>query len=92
VIPLFALPPEVGNVICTTNAVENSNSQLRQIIKTRGHFRNDDAATKRIWLVLRNITVDRGRPSHEGLESRNESDCYPVDGSITNVRATINPP
>jgi transposase-like protein len=31
-------------------------AQLRKILKTRGHFPNDDAATKLIWLALRNIT------------------------------------
>jgi transposase-like protein len=32
-------------------------AQLRKIIKTRGHFPNDEAATKVIWLALRNITA-----------------------------------
>jgi transposase-like protein len=41
----------------TTNALENVNRQLRKIIKTRGHFPNDDAATKLLWLGLRNITL-----------------------------------
>jgi putative transposase len=43
-----------------TNAIENINSQLRKIIKTRGHFPTDEAATKLIWLALRNITTDWG--------------------------------
>ena len=44
-------------MIYTTNALESVNAQLRKIIKTRGHFPNDDAATKLIWLALRNITA-----------------------------------
>ncbi|MGQ5525775.1 transposase, partial [Chitinimonas sp. PSY-7] len=42
------------------NAIENINAQLRKIIKTRGHFPSDEAATKLIWLALRNITADWG--------------------------------
>jgi transposase-like protein len=61
VIPFFAFPPEIRRVIYTTNAIESVNSQLRKIIKTRGHFPSDDAATKLIWLALRNITADWGR-------------------------------
>ena len=57
VIPFFAFPPEVRRVIYTTNALESVHAQLRKIIKTRGHFPNDEAATKLIWLALRNITV-----------------------------------
>lgn len=57
VIPFFAFPPEIRRVIYTTNALESVHAQLRKIIKTRGHFPNDDAATKLIWLVLRNITA-----------------------------------
>ncbi len=57
VIPFFAFPPAVRRVIYTTNAIENINAQLRKIIKTRGHFPTDEAATKLIWLALRNITA-----------------------------------
>ena len=65
VIPFFAFAPEIRRVIYTTNALESLNARVRKIIKTRGHFPNDDAATKLIWLALRNITAkwDRG-PIH----------------------------
>lgn len=46
VIPFFAFPPEVRRVIYTTNAIESLNARLRKIIKTRGHFPSDDAATR----------------------------------------------
>jgi len=39
----------------TTNAIESLNMQIRKVIKNRGHFPNDDAATKLIWLAWRNI-------------------------------------
>jgi putative transposase len=57
VIPFFAFPPDVRRLLYTTNALENVHRQLRKIIKTRGHFPNDDAATKLLWLGLRNITL-----------------------------------
>jgi len=46
VIPFFAFPPAIRRLLYTTNALENVHRQLRKIIKTRGHFPNDDAATK----------------------------------------------
>ena len=61
VIPFFAFPPEVRRVIYTTNALESVNARLRKILKTRGHFPTDEAATKLIWLALRNITASWGR-------------------------------
>jgi putative transposase len=61
VIPFFAFPPEVRRVIYTTNAIESVNARLRKIIKTRGHFPSDEAASKLIWLALRNITATWGR-------------------------------
>ena len=57
VIPFFAFPPAVRKVVYTTNAIESINARLRKIIKTRGHFPSDDAASKLIWLALRNITA-----------------------------------
>ena len=55
VIPFFAYPPEVRKIIYTTNALESVNMQLRKIIKTRGHFPSDEAATKLLYLALLNI-------------------------------------
>ena len=65
VIPFFAFPPAVRRILYTTNALENVHRQLRKIIKTRGHFPNDDAATKLIWLVLRNIALKWQRGASE---------------------------
>ncbi|MDO9102552.1 MAG: IS256 family transposase, partial [Candidatus Nitrotoga sp.] len=56
VIPFFAYPLEVRKIIYTTNAIESLNMQVRKVIKNRGHFPNDEAALKLIYLALRNIT------------------------------------
>lgn len=72
VIPFFAFPPAVRRVVYTTNAIESVHSRLRKIIKTRGHFPSDDAATKLIWLALRNITADWGRAAKEWREAMNQ--------------------
>ena len=72
VIPFFAFPPEVRRVIYTTNAIESVNARLRKIIKTRGHFPSDDAATKLIWLALRNITADWGRAANHWKTAMNQ--------------------
>ena len=72
VIPFFAFPPAVRRVIYTTNAIESINARLRKIIKSRGHFPSDEAATKLIWLALRNITADWGRAAHNWKEAMNQ--------------------
>jgi transposase-like protein len=72
VIPFFAFPPQIRRVIYTTNAIESINSQLRKIIKSRGHFPSDDAASKLLWLALRNITAEWGRAAKEWKEAMNQ--------------------
>jgi len=72
VIPFFAFPPEVRRVIYTTNAIESLHMQLRKIIKNRGHFPNDDAATKLLWLALRNITAGKVRSTREWKMAMNQ--------------------
>jgi putative transposase len=54
VIPFMAFPPEVRRVIYTTNAIEALNRQLRKAIKTKGHFPNEDAARKLLYLAIAN--------------------------------------
>jgi transposase-like protein len=53
--PVVVYPPEIRKLLYTTNAIERLHRQLRKIIKTRGHFPTDEAATKRLYLALRNI-------------------------------------
>lgn len=72
VVPFFAFPPDVRRVIYTTNAIESINARLRKIIKTRGHFPNDEAATKLIWLALRNITAEWSRAAKEWKSAMNQ--------------------
>lgn len=72
VIPFFAFPPPIRRVIYTTNAIESINARLRKIIKTRGHFPSDEAATKLIWLALRNITADWGRAAKDWKAAMNQ--------------------
>ena len=72
VIPFFVFPPAIRKVIYTTNAIESINSQLRKIIKTRGHFPTDDAATKLIWLALQNITANWGSAAHDWKAAMNQ--------------------
>jgi putative transposase len=71
--PFLAFPPAVRRVIYTTNSIESLNYQLRKIIKNRGHFPNDDAVIKLLWLAIRDIEDkrarardnDRGKPAHQ---------------------------
>jgi transposase-like protein len=62
VIPFFAYPPEVRKIIYTTNAIESMHMQLRKIVKNRGHFPSDEAASKLLYLALRNIEKDWKMP------------------------------
>lgn len=72
VIPFFAFPPAVRKVIYTTNAIESVNARIRKIIKTRGHFPSDEAASKLIWLALRNITADWSRAAPDWKAAMNQ--------------------
>ena len=60
-IPFLEFPPEVRKILYTTNASESLNYQLRKIIKNRGHFPNDDAVIKLLWLAIRDIEDKRAR-------------------------------
>jgi putative transposase len=55
-IPFLEFDTAIRKVIYTTNAIESINFQLRKIIRNRGHFPDDDAAMKLLYLGIRNIT------------------------------------
>ena len=54
--PFLEFDSAIRKVIYTTNAIESMNYQLRKITKNRGHFPDDDAAVKLLYLGIRNIT------------------------------------
>ena len=60
-IPFLEFPPALRRIIYTTNSIESLNYQLRKIIKNRGHFPNDDAVIKLLWLAIRDIEDKRAR-------------------------------
>ena len=60
-IPFLEFPPAVRKIIYTTNSIESLNYQLRKIIKNRGHFPNDTAVVKLLWLAIRDIEDKRAR-------------------------------
>lgn len=59
--PFLAFGPALRKIIYTTNSIESLNYQLRKIIKNRGHFPNDTAAIKLLWLAIMNIEDKRAR-------------------------------
>jgi transposase-like protein len=72
VIPFLAFPQEIRRVIYTTNALEGVNRQLRKIIKNRGSFPGDEAATKLLYLGIRNIVREWTMPPREWRVAMNQ--------------------
>jgi len=72
VIPFFAYPPEVRRIIYTTNAIESLNSKLRTAVRSRGHFPNDEAATKLLFLVLREVSRERKMPPRKWAAAKTQ--------------------
>lgn len=62
VIPFFAFAAPVRKMIYTTNSIESLHSTVRKTIRNKGHFPKDEAASKLIWLELRNITAKWKNP------------------------------
>ena len=72
VIPFFAFPVAVRRIIYTTNAIESLNAKLRRAVRTRGHFPTDEAATKLLYLVLRQVAGEWKMPPREWCEAKTQ--------------------
>jgi transposase-like protein len=42
-------------VICSTNAIESVNARIRRVVRARGHFPNEAAALKCIYMALMSL-------------------------------------
>ena len=56
-IPFFAFSAPVRTILYTTRAIERLHNTVRKAIRNKGGFPKDEAATKLIWLALREITA-----------------------------------
>jgi putative transposase len=50
--PFLNFDPQIRTIICTTNAIESLNARFRRAVKARGHFPNEQAALKCLYLVV----------------------------------------
>lgn len=54
-IPFLDYDVEIRKILCSTNAIESLNARYRRAIRARGHFPNEQAAMKTLYLVTRSL-------------------------------------
>jgi len=54
-VPFLAFDPEIRKVVCSTNAIESVNSRIRRAVRARGHFPNEQAALKCVYLAVMSL-------------------------------------
>jgi putative transposase len=61
-VPFLSFDIEIRKIICTTNAIESINARLRRAVNARGHFPNEQAALKCLYMALMGLDpTGRGR-------------------------------
>jgi putative transposase len=61
-VPFLAYSPEIRKVIYSTNAIESLHARFRRSVRARGHFPNEQAAVKCLYLTIRSLDpTGRGR-------------------------------
>ena len=50
-VPFLEFPAELRKIVYTTNAIESLNARFRRAVRHRGHFPNEQAAMKVLYLV-----------------------------------------
>ncbi|SHN26312.1 transposase, partial [Actinacidiphila paucisporea] len=51
-VPFLRFDAEIRRVICTTNAIESVNARIRKAVRARGHFPNEAAALKCVYMAV----------------------------------------
>ncbi|MGY1503690.1 IS256 family transposase (plasmid) [Streptomyces sp. QTS52] len=54
-VPFLSFDVEIRKVICSTNAIESVNARIRRAVRARGHFPNEAAALKCIYMALMSL-------------------------------------
>jgi putative transposase len=62
-VPFLDFPIELRTIVYTTNAIESLNARFRRAVRHRGHFPNEQAALKVLYLVATERKKNRANPS-----------------------------
>jgi transposase-like protein len=54
-VPFLAFDAEIRKVVCSTNAIESVNARIRRAVRARGHFPNEQAALKYVYLAVMSL-------------------------------------
>ena len=54
-VPFLGYDVEIRKIICSTNAIGASNRRYRRAVVVRGHFPNEQAALKCLYLTTRSL-------------------------------------
>ena len=54
-VPFLDYDVEIRKIICSTNAIESLNARYRRAVRVRGHFPNEQAAMKCLYLTTRSL-------------------------------------
>ncbi|WP_436842227.1 transposase [Streptomyces virginiae] len=63
VVPFLQFDTEIRRIVCTTNAIESVNARIRKAVRARGHFPNEQAALKCVYMAV--MSLD---PTGQGLK------------------------
>jgi putative transposase len=87
-VTFLAFDPEIRRVVCSTNAIESINARIRRAVRARGHFPNEAAALKCVYLALMSLDptgkgrrrwVTRWKPALNAFEITFEGRLHPTN-------------
>jgi transposase-like protein len=87
-VPFLDYDPEIRRVIYSTNAIESLHARFRRATRARGHFPNEQAALKCLYLVVRSLDptgrgserwMNRWKPALNAFAVTFEGRIFPTD-------------
>lgn len=54
-VPFLAFDAEIRTIVCSTNSIESMNARIRRAVHARGHFPNEAAALKCVYLAVMSL-------------------------------------
>jgi transposase-like protein len=87
-VPFLDYSVEIRRVIYSTNAIESIHARMRRSTRARGHFPNEQAAMKCLYLVVRSLDptgkgahrwMNRWKPALNAFALTFEGRLFPID-------------
>lgn len=89
--PFLRFDTGIRRIVCTTNAIESVNARIRRAVKARGHFPNEQAALKCVYMAIMSLDPTGKGQARWTMRWKTALNAFDITSTAASPRRASNP-